>query len=135
MKSLFLNYIQFCLVGLTGMAVDMGVLWGLTSCLGLELTLGKVLAAEVAVVNNFVWNERWTFRKAGGGVQRGGKVRRFFRFNLVCLAGMGMSVGLLALQVYGLGVNRFVANFIAIVLVSFWNFFMSRWFGWRVSKV
>jgi dolichol-phosphate mannosyltransferase len=103
MNCLFINYIQFCLVGVSGMIVDMGVLWMLTSVAGVEVTLGKVLATEVAVVNNFFWNERWTFRKAGRGDQIGGKMRRFFRFNLVCLAGMGMSVGLLALQVYGLG--------------------------------
>ncbi len=31
--------------------------------LGWDLTLSKVIAAEVALINNFAWNEVWTFRE------------------------------------------------------------------------
>jgi dolichol-phosphate mannosyltransferase len=134
-NRLAVNYVQFCLVGFSGMAVDMGLLFLLSSPGGFAfgLTVSKVLAAETAVFNNFLWNELWTFRQArgGGSIQR---LRRFVRFNLICLAGIGISVGLLDLQVYGLGMNRYLANFTAIVVASFWNFFMSRRFGWRISK-
>jgi hypothetical protein len=39
-------------------------------------------------------------------------------------------VVLLNAQVYGLGWNMYVSNFIAIVLVSFWNFGLTLKFGW-----
>jgi hypothetical protein len=37
---------------------------------------------------------------------------------------------LLNLQVYQFGMNVYVANFLSIVVVSFWNFFMNLQFGW-----
>jgi putative flippase GtrA len=43
--------------------VDMTVLYLLhdPSSLGWALTRSKVVAAELAIVNNFFWNDRWTF--------------------------------------------------------------------------
>jgi dolichol-phosphate mannosyltransferase len=32
------------------------------STLGWGLTRSKIIAAEVAVLNNFLWNDLWTFR-------------------------------------------------------------------------
>ena len=128
------RYVKFCIVGGTGMAVDMTMIYLLAtpSMLGWNLSLSKVIAAEVAVVNNFIWNDTWTFRGLGvsGNVwlQR---LYRFLKFNLISLAGIGLSVLLLNIQVYWLHVNLYLANFIAIVLVSVWNFFMSLRFGWN----
>src|SRR6266704_3640095 len=44
---LFKRYTKFCVVGVTGMMVDMGILWLLAdpSRLGWNLTLSKVIAA------------------------------------------------------------------------------------------
>ena len=50
------RYFKFCVVGGAGMLVDMGILWLIVSLLGWNLSLGKVLAAEAAIVNNFLWN-------------------------------------------------------------------------------
>jgi len=125
------RYARFCVVGGTGLAVDMGIIWLLASpdWLAWNLSLSKVIAAEVAIINNFVWNDVWTFRELGSG----GKARfaRFLRFNLICVAGIGLSVLLLNVQVYWLHLNVYLANFIAIVLVSLWNFFLNLKFGWK----
>ena len=51
-------------VGLSGVAIDMGLLWLLSdpAALGWGLTRSKLIAAESAIVNNFLWNDLWTFR-------------------------------------------------------------------------
>jgi dolichol-phosphate mannosyltransferase len=59
---------------------------------------------------------------------------RLWRFNLICLAGIVWSVLLLNLQVHGLHLNVFLANFNAIVLVSLWNFLLSQRFGWAARQ-
>lgn len=66
------QFIKFCLVGGSGVFVDMGMLFLLADpkCLGLNLTLSKVLAAESALANNFLWNELWTFRQRPSPVRR-----------------------------------------------------------------
>jgi len=130
----FRRYAQFCIVGGGGIAVDMGFIWLLAgkNMLGWNLTLSKVVAAEVAIFNNFLWNDLWTFQ--GMGAERSRwlpRLIRFGKFNLICLAGIGFSVLLLNVQVYLLNVNVYLANFISIMLVSVWNFLMNLRFGWK----
>lgn len=132
------RYGQFCLVGGSGVAVDMGVLWVLASpaMLGWNLSLSKVLAAEVAILNNFLWNELWTFRELSAvRKDRRARFRRLGRFNLICLAGIGWSVLLLNLLAYAWGMNVYAANLVAIVIVSLWNYFMNLRFGWGHDEV
>jgi putative flippase GtrA len=68
---LFTRYTQFCLVGGSGTLLDMSVLWLLASpaMLGWSMSLGKVIAAEVSLANNFVWNELWDVSRADHGAQ------------------------------------------------------------------
>jgi dolichol-phosphate mannosyltransferase len=125
---------KFCVVGGTGMVVDMTILHLLASPFMLDwnISLCKVIAAEAAIFNNFIWNDLWTFRgvAAGRNAPRQ-RLTRFLKFNLICAAGIGLSVLLLNLQVHGLEMNLYVANFISIVLVSLWNFFLNAQFGWN----
>src|ERR1043166_9099751 len=60
-----LQFMKFCLLCRGGMFVDMGILYLLADprTLDLNLTFSKICAAEVAMTNNFVWNEFWTFRQ------------------------------------------------------------------------
>ncbi len=119
------------------MAVDMGIIYLLADplMLGWNLTLSKVIAAEVAIFNNFIWNDVWTFRGLGrSGNIRAARLARLAKFNLICVAGIGLSVLLLNVQVYWLKINVYLANFISIVSVSLWNFLMNLRFGWRGAK-
>ena len=59
--SLFRRYGKFCVVGGSGVLVDMAVLGLVAGVLGWNLSVAKVLAAETAIVNNYTWNDRWTF--------------------------------------------------------------------------
>lgn len=128
------RYAQFCIVGGSGVAVDMGIIYLLASpsMLGWNLTLSKVIAAEVAIWNNFLWNDLWTFQGLGNVQADGrGRLMRLVKFNLVCVVGIGLSVLLLNIQVYWLHLNLYLANFMAIVVVSVWNFLMNLKFGWN----
>jgi len=126
------RYVQFCVVGATGVIVDMGMLHLLAAptLLGLNLSLSKAVAAEVAIVNNFAWNDLWTFRELNASAGWRARWARFLKFNLICLAGIGWSVLLLNLQVNRFHWNLYVSNLIAIVLVSLWNFWLNLHFGW-----
>jgi dolichol-phosphate mannosyltransferase len=125
---------MFCVVGGTGVLVDMGVLFLLADpqMLGWTLSISKALAAEIALVSNFVWNDLWTFRDISTN-QSGwrARARRFLKFNLICLAGIALSVLFLKTQMRFFKMNVYVANFIAIVLVSLWNFGLNLKFGWN----
>nr|WP_306441453.1 glycosyltransferase [Halomicronema hongdechloris] len=87
------RFLKFALVGLSGVVVDMAVLYLLHGALGLALTRSKILAAEVAILNNFLWNDAWTFadisvRQLG----RAARLKRLLKFNAICLAGLVLNV-------------------------------------------
>ncbi|HZU29876.1 MAG TPA: GtrA family protein [Candidatus Angelobacter sp.] len=132
------RFVRFGLVGVSGMFVDMGVLFLLADprTLGWGLSVSKLLAAESAILNNFIWNDLWTFGDISVS-QIGWKSRatRFAKFNVICLAGIGISILLLNAQVRFLNANVYLANFISIVLTSFWNFWMNLRFGWVKPRI
>jgi dolichol-phosphate mannosyltransferase len=155
-----LQFVKFCLVGGGGTLVDMGVLYLLADpkTLALNVALSKVCAAEVALVNNFVWNELWTFNGCGRGRTRhsvragldGGKsgaqrtdapylrssrLRRFVFFNGICGIGIVFAVLLLHLFHTLLGWNLYLSNLLTIVLVTLWNFGMNARFNWQCAPM
>ncbi|BAU11714.1 dolichyl-phosphate-mannose synthase [Leptolyngbya sp. NIES-3755] len=132
------RFLRFGLVGLSGVFVDMLVLYLLSdpTMLAWNLTRSKIIASELAIVNNFLWNDLWTFGDISRS-QRGNRTRfkRFLKFNLICLMGLILNVLILNLLYNAFGINRYVANLIAIVLVTFWNFWINLKLSWRVTDV
>ena len=133
-----IQFIKFCLVGGSGVVVDMTVLFllGDPRCLGLGVTLSKIVAAEIALVNNFVWNEWWTFGTASNARQnREACFRRFLTFNTICGIGIVLAVTLLHTFSSWFGWNLYLSNILAIILVTFWNFGMNSHFNWHVGTI
>jgi dolichol-phosphate mannosyltransferase len=127
------RFAQFCVVGCTGLGVDMAMLFLLADerTLAWNISLSKVCAAELALVNNFTWNNLWTFKdrkKAGEGP--GVLLRRLLAFNAICGLGIGLSVLLLNLFYRCFGFNLYLANLLAIFLVTLWNFGLNLKFNW-----
>jgi dolichol-phosphate mannosyltransferase len=129
------RFVKFGIVGLSGVAVDMAILWLLQGRLGWPLTLSKLIAAETAMANNFLWNDLWTFGdladRQGYGRMR---LRRFAKFNAICTAGLALSVGLLDMQVAIFHLNPYVANAVAIAVTTGWNFWMNKIFSWAPPR-
>lgn len=130
------RFIRFGVVGLSGVFVDMVMFYLLSdpTTLAWGLTRSKILASEVAIINNFLWNDRWTFGDISSH-QKGSRKRfkRFIKFNLICLAGLILNVLLLNLLFNVFGINRYVANLIAIAAVTVWNFWLNLKLSWHVT--
>ncbi len=132
------RFIRFGLVGLTGVFVDMTILYLLSdpSTLALPLTRSKIIAGEIAIFNNFLWNDAWTF--ADVATQQKGwhqRLKRFLKFNIICLAGLVINVLVLNV-VFNLVIsNRYIANLIAILVATVWNFWVNLKLSWRVTQV
>jgi dolichol-phosphate mannosyltransferase len=132
------RFLRFGLVGLSGVFVDMLILYLLSdpTTLALPLTRSKIMAGEIAIFNNFLWNDAWTF--ADVSMQQKGwkpRLKRFLKFNVVCLAGLVLNVLILNLVFNFLIPNRYIANFIAIAIATIWNFWVNLKLSWRVTEV
>jgi putative flippase GtrA len=132
-KSLAFRWVKFNAVGGVGIAVQLGALWVLKSGLQLHYLVATALAVEIAVLHNFVWHERFTWKdRAGGPASAVG--RRLLRFHLgnglVSIAG-----NLLLMRLFvGVGHMKYLlANLITIAICSLLNFAASEWFVFRES--
>ncbi|MEQ8381355.1 MAG: glycosyltransferase [Coleofasciculus sp. A1-SPW-01] len=130
------RFIRFGVVGFSGVFVDMGIFYLLREQAGLGLTRSAILSAEVAILNNFLWNDLWTFGDISRH-QRGWRQRleRFLKFNLVCLAGLILNVLLVNLLFNVFGINEYISKLIAIAAVTVWNFWINLKLSWRVTDV
>jgi dolichol-phosphate mannosyltransferase len=130
------RFARFAAVGFSGVIVDMGLLFLLSdpSTLGWGLTRSKLLAAEAAIINNFLWNDSWTFADVSRHQRElTQRLRRFAKFQLICLAGLVLNTLLLNVLFNVFGMNRYLANAIAIAAVTGWNFWVNVKLSWRVA--
>ena len=128
------RFIRFSISGFSGLLVNMAILFLLREFIGLGLTRSAIMAAEIAIVNNFFWNDLWTFhdiasRQKGWSKQS----KRFLKFNMICLSGLILNVLLINLLYNFFGINEYIANLIAIATVTFWNFWFNLKLSWRVT--
>ncbi|MFM2063433.1 MAG: hypothetical protein RLZZ507_3103 [Cyanobacteriota bacterium] len=132
----FARFIRFGVVGFSGVFVDLAVFRLLRTVIALGLTRSTILSAEVAILNNFLWNDLWTFgdisRKQKGKRQR---FKRFLKFNMVCLAGIIIQTLVVNFLFNTLNMNEYLAKLIAIAVATIWNFWVNLKLSWRVTDV
>lgn len=126
-----LRFLRFGIVGGSGVLINMAALWLLHIKLGFNLGRSSVFAISLAIVNNFLWNNFWTFGA------RGVQARRVAQFAAISLGGMALNVAVLHLLVAlggwlapALAPEALVlpSNLIGILVATSWNFFAnSRW--------
>ncbi|MEH2314489.1 MAG: glycosyltransferase [Nostoc sp.] len=132
------RFLRFGLVGFSGVFIDMAVLYLLSdpTTLAWPLTRSKIIAGEIAILNNFFWNDAWTFADVSARQQEWQqRLKRFVKFNAICLAGLVLNVLILNLVFNFLIPNRYIANFIAIAVATIWNFWINLKLSWRVTDV
>lgn len=129
------RFFRFGLVGFSGVFVDLGVFYLLRSQ-NLGLTSSAAISGELAIINNFLWNDFWTFAdiasRQPGKRQR---LRRLVKFNIICLGGLVLNVLIVNFFFNILGINEYVAKLIAIAAVTLWNFWLNLKLSWRVTDI
>jgi dolichol-phosphate mannosyltransferase len=126
------RFVRFGVVGFSGVFVDFGVFYLLRTFLGLALTLSSILSSEIAIINNFLWNDAWTFADTSKG-QMGicQRIKRFLKFNCICLVGMFLNASIVNLLFDVFCINEYLAKLIAIVMVTLLNFWLNSKLSWR----
>ena len=92
------------------------------------LVIASALSTELAIVNNFCWNDRWTFGRTQFSLSR------FAQFNLVSLAGLVITAGTLWVLVRHFGFYYLRANMLGIALAMVWNFVANSLWTWGGAR-
>ncbi len=119
---------KFLVVGGTGVLVNSLALLVLYHQAHLPLVVASTLSVELAILNNFCWNDRWTFGR------RNYSLSRFAQFNLVSLGGLAITTFTLWVLVCHLNVYYLAANLLGIGLATAWNFAANLFWTWRSAQ-
>lgn len=131
--------VKFGLVGFIGTMVDFFFYKVFINSLGLPPATSKGISTEIAIINNFILNNFWTFRYRKTKTSLWQKLGVF---NLVSLGGLAIGVlivkflhltygdGFIFVFGYPLAFNNFYF-FATIPFVMSWNFLMNHLVTWK----
>jgi len=133
-RAVSCRWLTFNAVGLAGLLVQLTVLAALTHLAQLGVVLATFIAVETAVLHNFFWHQRWTWRDrpAAGTADVCLRLGRFQAVNgLVSLTGnLAITVILAAM-----GITPVLANLIAVIACSLINYAAGELWVFRAPAV
>jgi dolichol-phosphate mannosyltransferase len=129
-KGEILRFLKFCLVGSSGILVNMGLLWLLTEFTGLFYLLSAVISIETSIISNFTLNDFLTFRDRR---TRGGRhfLKRLMKFNAISLASLALNLTALWFLTSVAGIYYLISNLCGIAIALMWNYLVNFWWTWK----
>lgn len=118
---------------MNGVFVDMTLFLLVSSAVGCAPVFSKLAASEVAIVNNFIWNDRWTFCSSVPSSIKA-KVMRLLKFHAICAGGALFSAVVLSILIVRWHINLVLGNLVAIASGTAFNYFMSCSFAWPTTN-
>jgi putative flippase GtrA len=117
-----MRVLRFSVAGLIGFLVQVAALWLLVSFTTMHYVPATIVAVEMAILMNFVWHDRWTWRDRPASSERE-RWTRLARFNAMTgLTSIAGSVIVTAVLVELLSLSPIVANVISVMALGAVNF-------------
>ena len=140
------KFLRFGVVGAIGSIVDFGVFNILALWIGFPAVWSSVVSFMLAVINNFFWNRLWTFPET----RHTPVAKQLTQFSIVSIVGLLIRTPLFAglEKVLIPMAERIVPNLltptivghnvslaIAILVVLLWNYFINRYWTFKVNPI
>jgi len=124
----WMRVFKFGIVGLSGIVVNLAVLTLLLTA-GISGYVALFFAIVVAILNNFLWNDLWTFRDSARRAVTS-IWQRLWLFYTVSAGGAVINYGVAVLLTNFIGMKIDLADLIGILIGFVWNFLINRRFTW-----
>ena len=121
----WLSFIKFNLVGLSGVAVNEGLLL-LFVFLGIYYLYASAVAIEISIDSNFILNDLWTFRDR----RHGHAGVRLMKFNGLMLIGLVANLAIVYAGTEYFGIYYALSNLIGIAAAFLLRYWLSIRFAW-----
>jgi dolichol-phosphate mannosyltransferase len=122
-----LRFLQFCVVGTSGLLVNTLVLALATDMLELHYLVSAILATQISTLWNFMFTEFWVFSDRP---QRWGRVHRLTIFLLMNNAALGLRGPLMFTLTSGLGIHYVTSNLISLMALTFLRYALAETWIW-----
>ena len=133
MIRLLTQFIKFGIVGLSNTIISYGVYAGLTY-VGVPYVLASVIGFVVSVLNSFFWNNRYVFKK-NDGEQRNPWWTLAKTFLAYAGTGLILSNILLVLFVDKMGISKYLAPILSLVITIPLNFVINKYWSFRTKRI
>ncbi len=120
------KWFQFIVVGGTCAIFNEALLWLFTDIAKIHYLFSGIIAIELSIIYNFIFNDIWTFKS----MRKGNFFKRFLKFNFV--RGFAVLLNLGALWFFTtLGLHYLVSNLIGIIIATIVSYLSSVWWVWK----
>lgn len=132
-KILPMRLIKFCIVGLSGVFVNLGILYLFANLFALPKEAALIPAIAFSILSNYTLNNFWTFRDQ---VLRSWNAFTIgaVKYAAICSAGSLMNYAAALLLCKAAGMNLYLADIGGICLATIWNYCANARYTWRSSK-
>ncbi len=122
----FQQLIKYCVVGVFGAIIDIVALWFLVEICQIYYLTSATISFILAVINNYFLNKYWTFKDESKR-----HFAQFANFFLISVIGLFINLVIIYLLVEKLAIYYLISKFIAIIIVTFWNFLMNKYITFK----
>ena len=129
LKQDLVRLIKFSIVGTLGAGINTVFLWILTSFGGLFYLFSSAISIEIAIIIQFLINDRWTFRERKTKHLRQ-FLKRILKSNLWRSGGLVVNVGILYLLTEYAGLYYLISNIFGIICAFMLNYTLESRLTW-----
>ena len=122
-KAFLLRFLRFCVVGVSGTAIDFGLTWLCKEIFKVPKFIANAIGFVVAATSNYILNRIWTWGSTNEQVGI-----EYVKFFTVSLIGLGLNTLILYIFNEKLKFNFYLSKVIATGVVMLWNFFANNFF-------
>ena len=131
LKHDFLRLTKFSIVGVIGAVINTWFLWLFTDVAGLYYIYSSAIAIEIAIILQFLMNDRWTFREQKTThVEQ--FVKRIIKSNVWRSGGLAVNIGVLYFLTESLGVYYLLSNIVGIICAFLLNYLFESRLTWGI---
>jgi len=113
--------VKYATVGVIGTAMDVGSLYVFVDVLHISLLVATAMSFILAVINNYILNKLWTFRKSDRNYRK-----QFIKYFIVSVVGLVLTEICMAFFVYLIGFWYIASKLATSVIVLTWNFLANK---------
>jgi len=131
LKGDFLRLPKFSIVGAIGAGINTGFLWVFTDVAGLFYLYSSAIAIEIAIILQFLMNDRWTFKEQKTThVEQ--FIKRILKSNLWRSGGLAVNIGVLYFLTEYMNVYYLLSNIAGIICAFLLNYLFESRLTWGI---
>lgn len=124
------HFKKFALVGLLGFIINTIILEFFVHGIGTAPEIGSIIGAEAAIMSNYFFNNRWTFREKR--IHPENRVRKFLQFNATSIGALFIQAGSIFIGTHLFGDSGYRVFYLGGVgLGLMWNYVMYSKVIWK----